>query len=119
MKLHKPPTILIKLENANPVTGIGYIYLKVLVPGSKKYIARALSLKAHKDFWDKENEMVLKNGKDAARINDIIFFLFSHNWGLIFTKYRSFFEIFPIFGEIILKLVVCISNARCYCSEQG
>lgn len=72
MKLHKPPTILIKLENANPSTGIGYIYLKVLVPGTKKYIARALSLKAHKDFWDKENEMVLKNGKDAARINDII-----------------------------------------------
>jgi integrase len=50
----------------------GYIYIRVGIPGTKKYVRKSLGHKIPADHWDEDNQMVTRKNEDAFRINNLL-----------------------------------------------
>lgn len=102
MSLHKIPTIKIKLENVNPTTGIGYIYLKAHIPNTKRYVPKSLGHKVPAKNWDKVNEIATVGYMDSKRINSLI----THDRALLQAQFDEHYKKGAIFDEVLIRSIM-------------
>ncbi len=62
--------IKIILHKVHKDDDYGYLYLRVKIPGKKRYKPKSLGYKVSEKYWDPETEKVLKGFPDYDHIND-------------------------------------------------
>lgn len=71
MQLHKIPRVSLILHLVRKTDTEGYIYIRVHIPDTHRYVLKSLGHKIPVHTWDAENEIVTKKHPDATRINEL------------------------------------------------
>lgn len=71
MQLHKIPKVSLILHTVKKTDTDGYIYVRVVIPDTRRYVIKSLGHKIPVNTWDPENEIVTRKHPDASRLNDL------------------------------------------------
>lgn len=72
MGLHKMPSLALILHTVKKTDTEGYVYLRAGIPGTKRYVPKALGHKIPVKYWNDDEQIVKKTFEQSARINDLI-----------------------------------------------